>query len=192
VKLMLQILTQNPHQLLLDRSEQCPAPSHRARKMIKATIHTATTTTDAAALDDLLWHVLWQPLNLPRDVRHAFSIDGEELELVAKESGQLVGGLVAVWRSGSEVELRHLAVATERQHRGIGRSLVAEFVRIVASRGGGRIHTIARNTSAEFFRRLGFRTAPGEVPEHPVFVKHGISFELMERAVEPAGASAWR
>jgi predicted N-acetyltransferase YhbS len=151
--------------------------------MIKATLQTPATTNHAADLDDLLWRVLWQPLDLPRDVRHAFSIEGEELELVAKDGGEVVGGLVAVWTSDSEMELRHLAVAPDRQGRGIGRSLVAEFFRIVALREGGRIHTIARSTSAGFFRRLGFRSAQGLAPEHPRFMENGITFELMERAV---------
>ena len=149
-----------------------------------ATIETVATAADAAELDELLWQVLWRPLGLPRDARHAFCADGEALELVANENGRIVGGLVAVWTANAEVELRHLAVAPNAQRHGNGRSLVAELVRIAASRGCRRIHTIARNSSAGFFRRLGFRTAPGKAPEHPVFTKQGITFELMERLVE--------
>jgi N-acetylglutamate synthase-like GNAT family acetyltransferase len=154
--------------------------------MNMATIETVATTTDVAELDELLWHILWQPLGLLRGVRHAFSVDGEELELVAKENGRIVGGLVAVWTADAEVELRHLAVASNAQRHGNGRSLVAELVRIVASRKCRRIHTIARNTSADFFRQLGFRAAQGKAPDHPAFMKQGITFELMERIVEPA------
>ena len=156
--------------------------------MNKANVDTVTTTTDAAELDELLWHVLWQPLGLPHDVRPVFSVDGEELELVAKDKGRIVGGLVAVWTADAEVELRHLAVASNAQRHGKGRSLVSELVRIVGPRGCRRIHTIARNTSADFFRQLGFRAAPGKAPEHPAFARHGISFELMEKTGEPAGA----
>lgn len=152
------------------------------------TIETVATKTDAAELDELLWRVLWEPLGLPRNVRHRFSVDGDALELIAKENKRVVGGLVAVWTASTEVELRHLAVAPDAQHRGNGRSLVAELVRIVAPRGCRRIHTIARNTSARFFRQLGFRTAPGRAPQHPAFMSHGITFELMEKIVELAGA----
>ena len=153
--------------------------------MNKATVETVTTTSDATELDELLWHVLWQPIGFPRDVRHAFSVDGEELELMAKESGRIVGGLVAVWTADAEVELRHLAVASTAQRQGNGRRLIAELVRIVGPRGCHRIHTIARNTSADFFRQLGFRQAPGKAPEHPAFARQGIFFKLMEKTIEP-------
>jgi N-acetylglutamate synthase-like GNAT family acetyltransferase len=158
------------------------------REMNKATVETVTTTTDAAEMDELLWHVLWQSLGLPRDVRRAFSVGGEELELVVKENGRIVGGLVAVWTAETEVELRHLAVAYNAQRHGNGRSLVAELVGIVGLRGCRRIHTIARNTSADFFRQLGFRPTSGKTHEHPAFAKHGIRFELMEKTIEPVDA----
>ena len=149
-----------------------------------ATVAIVTTADAAARLDELLWVVLWQPLGLPRDIRHTLSLEGEEFELLAQENGQAVGGLVAVWTGGTEIELRHLAVASHAQGRGIGRSLVTEFYRIAKTKNCERIHTIARNTSGEFFRMLGFQTAPGQAPEHPIFREHGISFELMERFVE--------
>jgi len=72
---------------------------------------------------------------------------------------------------------------------------VAELCRMAKAKRCRRIHTIARNTSAGFFRTLGFRMAPGQAPEHPAFLEHGITFELMERFVDqgaPAGAAARR
>ncbi len=109
--------------------------------------------------------------------------------MVAKEHGRVIGGVVAIWTGDTEVELLHLAVVPEEQNEGTGRRLIERVVEIVRSRGCRRIHTIARNTSAGFFRNLGFRTAPGTAPEHPVFKKQGIVFELMDRIFEPAGAS---
>ncbi len=156
------------------------------------TVDIITTADAAARLDELLWIVLWQPLGLPRDIRNTFNMDGEKFELLAQENGQAVGGLLAVWTGRAEIELRHLAVAAHAQGRGIGRSLVTELCRIAKARNCRRIHTIARNTSAEFFRTLGFQTAPGQTPEHPVFLEHGITFELMEKFIEqvaPANCS---
>ena len=149
-----------------------------------ATVKIVTTADAATRLDELLWVVLWQPLSLPRDIRHTFSLQGKEFELLAQENGQAVGGLVAVWTGGTEIELRHLAVVSHAQGRGIGRNLVTELYRIAKIKNCRRIHTIARNTSGEFFRRLGFQTAPGQVPEYPIFIEHGITFELMERFME--------
>jgi len=154
-----------------------------------ATVELASTADAAARLDELLWVVLWQPLGLPRDIRHTFRLEGEEFELLAQENGQVVGGLVAVWIGGTEIELRHLAVASHAQGHGIGRSLVMELYRIAKTKNCRRIHTVARNTSVEFFRTLGFQTAPGLAPQHPIFLEHGITFELMERFVEQGTAA---
>jgi N-acetylglutamate synthase-like GNAT family acetyltransferase len=152
------------------------------------TIQITASSEDRKELDELLWRVLWKPLGLPRNARHEFKTGGESLELVAKANGQIIGGLVAVWTRDAEVELRHLAVKPDSQNEGTGQQLVANLFEIVRPRGCRRIHTIARNTSTGFFRKLGFRTAAGTTPEHPGFKKHGIVFELMERIFEPAGA----
>jgi N-acetylglutamate synthase-like GNAT family acetyltransferase len=148
------------------------------------TIDIVTTVDVAVKLDELLWAVLWQPLGLPRDLRHSFSLEGEELELLARKDGQAVGGLVAVWTGDTGIELRHMAVTSHTQGQGIGRSLVDELCRIAAAKKCHRIHTIARNTLVDFFKVLGFRTVPGQVSEHPVFLEHGITFELMEKIIE--------
>ena len=147
------------------------------------TIETLKTTADAAELDELLWRILWQPIGLPRSVRGKLNIEGKKFELVLKENRRIVGGLVAVWTADTEIELRHLAVDFDAQRKGIGRRLVNELSRIAALKKCHRLHTIARNTSIGFFRKIGFRTAPGQAPQHPVFVKQGITFKLMEKFV---------
>lgn len=152
--------------------------------MNTATIETDISPTDAKELDDLLWKVLWKPLGLPRDIRNQFRVNGEHLELVAKDKGQIVGGLVAVWNSNTEVELRHLAVIPDAQNKGTGQQLISGLVKVVTPRGCRRIRTIARNTSVDFFRKAGFRKMPGIAPEHPDFKKYGIVFELMEKTIE--------
>ena len=151
-------------------------------------IKNVTKSAAAEKLDELFWAVLWQPLGLPRNVRHSFRLEGEEFELMAEENGQVVGGLAAVWTGDTELELRHLAVAALAQNRGVGCRLVTELCRIAADKKCQRIHTLARNTSAGFFRKLGFRTASGAAPEHPIFMKHDITFEPMEKIVKQNNA----
>ena len=158
-----------------------------SQKANKTSVEIVKTACNVAEIDELLWSVLWQPLGLPRDIRNNFNIDGEKIELAAKENKQIIGALVAVWTNGNEIELRHLAVAPNHQRKGVGRSLVAELCRISSDRMCHRIHTIARNTSISFFRKLGFQIAPGDPPEHPVFKRHGITFELMEKNIEQGG-----
>lgn len=153
--------------------------------MNDCTITTVNSEAERKELDALLWQVLWQPLGLPRSIRKSFEVNGECIEIAAKDGGSLIGGLVANWTSPTEVELRHLAVRPQAQHQGVGSQLIKALVRIVAERSCVRIYTIARDSSAGFFRKRGFATVPGDAPEHPVFKKHGIKFELMQMSIEP-------
>ena len=138
------------------------------------------TPQEAEELDQLLWEVLWKPLGFPRDIRQRFKIDGESIELVIKESDRIIGGLVAIWTGKGEIEIRHLAVHPDAQNQKLGRGLVTTLCNIVMSSDCQRVHTIARNTSVEFFRGMGFKKATGTPPEHSIFKKNGIAFELME------------
>ena len=156
----------------------------RHQKVSEAIVQEIKTSSEAEELDQLLWELLWKPLDLPRDIRASFKLEGECLELGARSDDLLVGGLVANWTSPVEVEIRHLAVNAETHGQGIGTQLVVELLKRVSRRGYARVRTIARNTSAGFLRKLGFTTAPGEPPEHPLFKKHGITFELLQMNVE--------
>ncbi|MHC4442029.1 MAG: GNAT family N-acetyltransferase [Planctomycetota bacterium] len=144
------------------------------------TISPANSPAEAQALDTFLWEILWKPLGLARDIRESYRLDGECLELVAKVNNHPISGLVANWTSPSEVELRHLAVKPELHHQGVGSRLVQTLIDIASQNNCTRIHTISRNTSTGFFKKLGFTPAPGQAPDHPAFKKHGITFEMME------------
>ena len=132
-------------------------------------IQVASNPADVSGMDELLWRVLWQPIGLPRQVRRRFLVAGEQIELVAKQDDRLVGGLVAAKTADAEIELRHLAVSASERGRGIGRRLVEALIREAASRGCNRVHTIARNSSAGFFRKLGFEDYPKEKLPHKVW-----------------------
>ena len=151
--------------------------------MSNIVIKEITDRSEAVQLDQLLWEMLWKPLDLPRNIRDSFKLEGECLELGAKIDGLLIGGLVANWTSPTEVEMRHLAIKQENHGQSIGTQLVTELLKRVSSQGCTRVHTIARNTSVNFLQKLGFITSQGEAPEHPLFKKHGITFELLEKTV---------
>jgi ribosomal protein S18 acetylase RimI-like enzyme len=148
-------------------------------------IHQIKSPSETEELDRLLWEVLWKPLDLPRNIRNSFKLEGEYLELGARIDNSFIGGLVANWTSPTEVEIRHIAVKPQNQKQSIGTQLFAKLLEHISDKSCIRVHTIARNTSADFFRRLGFSTAPGEPPDHPLFKKQGITFELLEKSVEP-------
>ncbi len=148
-------------------------------------VYTVKNKAEAEELDALLWRELWQPLGLDRNIRHKFKVEGKEIELVAKLNEQIIGGLVAIQTSDKEIELRHIAVSSNAQRKGAGRALVNKLISIASSKNFHKIRTIARNTSVDFFRAMGFQTTTEEPPEHPVFLKHGITFEIMEKELNP-------
>ena len=60
-----------------------------------------------------------------------------------------------------EAELLLLAVAPDRQHRGIGRLLLEQFVEQARGAGASRVHLEVRdgNPAVQMYRRAGFRPA---------------------------------
>ncbi len=142
------------------------------------------TDSEMFQLYELLWEVLWKPLDLPKNIRESFKLEGKSLEFIARSDGALVGGLVANWTSDCDVEIRHIAIKPENQKQGIGIQLIDALLKRISNKNCDRVHTIARNTSVPFFQNLGFKIAPGITPEHPLFKRRGITFELMERNVE--------
>ena len=110
-----------------------------------------------------------------------FKLTGNALNFRAKYEGQLIGGLVAYWTTQAEIEIRHIAVLPEFHGMGVGSLLIKSLLLNVSTKNCTRIYTIARNTSVEFFKKLGFSVNPKQKPpDHPAFTKHGITFHLME------------
>ena len=143
-----------------------------------------SNSKDAEELDLLLWEILWKPLSLPKNIRDSLKLTGETIELVAKSNGILVGGIVANWISPIDVEIRHIAINPGSQRIGVGKGLVHALAEDISIRGCERITTIARNTSVNFFGKIGFNIIREKKPaDHPDFVKHGITFEFMVKSL---------
>jgi N-acetylglutamate synthase-like GNAT family acetyltransferase len=120
-------------------------------------IKRAISVEERCELDQLLWDILWRPLNLGRNIRNSFKLDKPQIDLIALDHDVMVGGLIANWLSGNEVELRHIAVRPEYQRRSVGRLLVRRLVNLIQGGAPLRIQTYARNTSTDFFVKLGFK-----------------------------------
>jgi GNAT superfamily N-acetyltransferase len=147
-------------------------------------IKIAESDREKRELDQLLWEVLWEPLGLPRDVRHSFRLDKPEMELVALYRRKVIGGLVACQLAEHQFEIRHLAVHADYQGRSVGRLLIEELIKETSKNAVVWIQTYARNTSVGFFTRLGF-VPEGGFLEHQDFARHGIKFQKMWLVVPP-------
>jgi N-acetylglutamate synthase-like GNAT family acetyltransferase len=91
--------------------------------------------------------------------------------------------LEANWLSDKEVEIRHIAVKEEYQNASIGTSLVRGLFDLLKEKAPVRVQTIARNTSAGFFKKLGFKPV-GNRFDHPKFREEGIWLQQMNAEVK--------
>jgi N-acetylglutamate synthase-like GNAT family acetyltransferase len=147
-------------------------------------IKQAVSEAEKEALDQLLWNVLWRPLGLPRDIRQIFKLDKPQIDLIAVSNNAVIGGLVANWLSEDEIEIRHLAVDSGYQRQSAGRFLIGRLINLAQKDVPVCIQTYARDTSVDFFGRLGF--APrGCRLEHKDFARQGIHFQQMYLEVPP-------
>ena len=138
----------------------------------------ATTQKEKKELDQLLWDVLWKPLNFPRHIRKSFKLNNPQIELIAVDNNVTIGALVANWLSEKEIEIRHIAVKPDCQRNSVGKLLVEELFKLVREKAPLQIQTYARNTSAGFFVKLGFKPT-GHHLENNDFMKYGIRFQRM-------------
>lgn len=141
------------------------------------------TQTDLDELDSLLWEVLWRPVGLPRDIRQSFHLEGPCREFCVRSKKGIAAGIVVRRTSAEEVEICHIAVAPEMQRQGIGLDLVECVINMAREENCSCIRVIARNTSAGFFKKIGFSILPQTIPDHPAFKKQGITFLLMEMPI---------
>jgi len=140
-----------------------------------------SSPAESQELDNLLWEVLWKPLYFPRNIREKFKIEGKPIEFTVKHEGKLIGGLIAYQTAPAEIEIRHLAVLPKFHGKGTGSALVRQLLSYASEKGCTRVYTIARNTSVDFFKKLGFTVNRQQKPlDHPAFTKHGITFLLLE------------
>jgi N-acetylglutamate synthase-like GNAT family acetyltransferase len=138
---------------------------------------------DLPQADRLLWDVLWRPVGLARDIRERFKLSGYEIVLVAVDARGVVGVIVGQTVSAGKLEIRHLAVTQDYQHKGVGSALIVRLLDRCREMAIKTACTHARNTSQAFFERHGFEAVPGETLTHPDFARHGISFQLMQLAL---------
>ncbi|MDI6692691.1 MAG: GNAT family N-acetyltransferase [Anaerosomatales bacterium] len=79
--------------------------------------------------------------------------------------GERVVGYTRLILDGEEAQLRHVAVAFDKQRAGIGTALIQEACRAAADRGARRVWLNARLPAVPFYERLGFVvTSPEPFP----------------------------
>ncbi len=100
-----------------------------------------------------------QVLRLPLDLdftAEELADDAQQLHLVCKLEGELVGCLVLRPHGDELIQMRQVAVAPGWQGSGFGREMVIEAEREAKRRGFSQMMLHARQHVAEFYSRLGY------------------------------------
>lgn len=82
--------------------------------------------------------------------------EGSDHHVACYEGEELVGCLILTPLEGGDLKMRQVAVATDRQGRGIGRLLVEFSEHFARGHGFHRILLHARESAAAFYDRLGY------------------------------------
>jgi ribosomal-protein-alanine N-acetyltransferase len=117
-----------------------------------------------------------------RDFREC--VASEVVFLVATDSGDVAGYVIAQ-DAADEGEILNLAVATDRQRRGVGRQLVERALGTLGDRGVERVFLEVRQSNAAaraLYASLGF----GEVGRRARYYRRPVEDAIVLRAAIPA------
>jgi predicted GNAT family N-acyltransferase len=82
--------------------------------------------------------------------------EGSDHHVACYDHDRLVGCLILTPLAGSDLKMRQVAVAADRQGGGIGRAMVVFSERFAHEHGFARIVLNARESAAPFYDRLGY------------------------------------
>ena len=124
--------------------------------------------------------VLRKPLGLAWEAG-AFEGEDRSFHLGCREQGRLVASLILKPLDPATLKMRQVAVANDRQSRGIGARLVTYAEAFAAARGFREIVANARVSALNFYERLGYCV------EGETFTEVGIPHRFIRKTLAPAG-----
>jgi len=90
-----------------------------------------------------------------------------------------LAGVVSLFQKGTDFQFRKLAVDPSVQNMRIGSSLLEYITRYSRENGGTRIWCNARLSAIGFYLKADF------IQTGKLFLKKGIDYEVMEKAITP-------
>lgn len=130
-------------------------------------------------VDQLLYDVLWKPHGLDREIRKQFTTGLAQYTFVASDYEKACGCII-VCEHPDELELRHMAVASDFQNRGIGTKLLNYVLDHFSNNSDKKtMFVFARNKALNFYIRQGFYPSDDEWLEIPGVVMKGVRFKRL-------------
>jgi N-acetylglutamate synthase-like GNAT family acetyltransferase len=128
------------------------------------TIKTPTTRDDFKAYYTLRYKVLREPFGHPKGTEKDDYEPLSEHFMAVNEKGEAVGVVKLYEKAEGVGYVSHLAVATDQQHKGIGRQLLTTVEERAKARGFRVLGTMARVTATAYFEKHGFHVAGMPTP----------------------------
>lgn len=123
------------------------------------TIKSPTTRDEFKAYYALRYKVLREPWGHPKGTEKDDYEPISEHFMAVNEKGEVVGVAKLFEKAEGVGHISHLAVASDQQHKGIGRQLLETVERRARERGFRTLGTMARITATAYFERHGFHVA---------------------------------
>lgn len=118
------------------------------------------TREDFKAYYALRYKVLREPWGHPKGTeKDDYEPISEHFMAVDEATSEVLGVIKLLEKSPGVGQVSHLAIATEHQHQGIGRFLIAAVEKAAREHGYQRLGAVARVTATAYFERHGYHVA---------------------------------
>jgi N-acetylglutamate synthase-like GNAT family acetyltransferase len=123
------------------------------------------TPKDFKAYYALRYSVLREPWGHPKGTeKDDYEAISEHFMAVDEKTGEILGVIKLFEKSPGVGQVSHLAVATEHQHKGIGRFLIGAVEKRAREQGYKILGAMARVTATAYFEKYGYHIAGLPVP----------------------------
>ncbi|HMZ09004.1 MAG TPA: GNAT family N-acetyltransferase [Anaerolineales bacterium] len=123
-------------------------------------IKTPKTREDFKAYYALRYKVLREPWGHPKGTeKDDYEPISEHFMAVDEKAAEILGVIKLFEKTAGVGQVSHLAVATERQHKGVGKFLVETVEKRAREMGFKTLGAMARVTATAFFEKHGYHIA---------------------------------
>jgi N-acetylglutamate synthase-like GNAT family acetyltransferase len=128
-------------------------------------IKTPKTREEFKAYYALRYKVLREPWGHPKGTeKDDYEPISEHFMAIDEKTGDVLGVIKLFEKAAGMGQVSHLAVATEHQHKGVGKFLIEAVERRALERGFKTLGAMARVTATAYFEKHGYHIAGLPVP----------------------------
>lgn len=131
-------------------------------------IDTPVSEQDFTEYFHFRWQILCKPLNFPLGAEKDEYEQVAQHRMIRDSSGEILAVGRVHFNTTEEAQIRHIAVSTEAQGKGLGKMILSALESLCRDQGAERLVTNSRELSIPFFKACGFEVeseAPNELGE---------------------------